>query len=404
MRIPWNKLKDAARSEEYADEFTHGLYRYPAGMPPQLVRTLILRLTKPGDLVLDPFCGGGTAAIEAFAHGRCSINSDLNSLACFVTHARAQPLGESSLQAYARWSVEASTVLRRPNRIEPIPLIVSNRYRYAPSTYGSLIALRDLAKQVEDAGARRLALLTVLRLGKSVFDCRKSYPTPRMLAKSLPVTATGYYKRMKSYSRTCGAAWRHWRRYSSKLRILQMDAICLANRLGDLPKRTSLILTSPPYPRVHMLYHRWQLYGRKETSVPYDLLGIEDGKGGTDYTMGSRCDSGDNHYFQKLERTYRALGEVIPPNALVAQILAFAQPERQLPLFLNSMFDAGFHEIRPRSLDEDRVTRTVPHRRWYASLAGPNPSAQEYLFIHRFDSRRGRPATEERRGRTARVS
>lgn len=30
-----------------------------------------------------------------------------------------------------------------------------------------------------------------------------------------------------------------------------------------------LILTSPPYPGVHVLYHRWQVQGRKETPAPF---------------------------------------------------------------------------------------------------------------------------------------
>ena len=29
-----------------------------------------------------------------------------------------------------------------------------------------------------------------------------------------------------------------------------------------------LVVTSPPYPGIHMLYHRWQVDGRKETDAP----------------------------------------------------------------------------------------------------------------------------------------
>ena len=33
-----------------------------------------------------------------------------------------------------------------------------------------------------------------------------------------------------------------------------------------------LVLTSPPYPGVHVLYHRWQVQGRRETPAPFWIV------------------------------------------------------------------------------------------------------------------------------------
>src|SRR2546426_958835 len=84
MKIPWSQFAISARSVDYADELTHGLYRDPARLPPLLVRTPLHPLTKPGASVLPPFSGGGTTPIQSIAHRRHSINSDLNSLAWFA--------------------------------------------------------------------------------------------------------------------------------------------------------------------------------------------------------------------------------------------------------------------------------------------------------------------------------
>lgn len=54
----------------------HGQYR--GNWSPYIPRNLILRYTKPGDLVLDPFVGGGTTAIEAKLLGRRCIARDIN--------------------------------------------------------------------------------------------------------------------------------------------------------------------------------------------------------------------------------------------------------------------------------------------------------------------------------------
>ena len=40
-----------------------------------------------------------------------------------------------------------------------------------------------------------------------------------------------------------------------------------------------LVVTSPPYPGVHVLYHRWQVDGRKEAPLPFMIANKLDGAG-----------------------------------------------------------------------------------------------------------------------------
>lgn len=54
------QLIQAARSSGSICGLTHNFYRYPARFSPALVRAAIRAFTKPGDLILDPFVGGGT--------------------------------------------------------------------------------------------------------------------------------------------------------------------------------------------------------------------------------------------------------------------------------------------------------------------------------------------------------
>lgn len=49
-----------------------------ATFPPKLVEPCIKAGSRPGDLVLDPFCGSGTVALVAQELGRRSVNIDLN--------------------------------------------------------------------------------------------------------------------------------------------------------------------------------------------------------------------------------------------------------------------------------------------------------------------------------------
>ena len=72
-----NKLVEAASDATPVAGLTHNFYCYPARFSPQLARAAIEAFTEPGDLVLDPFVGGGTTLVEAMVLGRHAIGAPL---------------------------------------------------------------------------------------------------------------------------------------------------------------------------------------------------------------------------------------------------------------------------------------------------------------------------------------
>jgi DNA modification methylase len=76
---------------EYAatfDRVSHYLFRYPAKFHPPVVRALLEEYTDEGDVVLDAFCGSGSALVESALLGRSSIGIDVDPLAVAVTLAK----------------------------------------------------------------------------------------------------------------------------------------------------------------------------------------------------------------------------------------------------------------------------------------------------------------------------
>ncbi|MCW5768160.1 MAG: site-specific DNA-methyltransferase [Phycisphaeraceae bacterium] len=59
---------------------------HPCQFPVGLVERLVLAFTDPGDLVLDPFCGVGSAGVAAALHKRRFWGSDLS--AAYIRVAR----------------------------------------------------------------------------------------------------------------------------------------------------------------------------------------------------------------------------------------------------------------------------------------------------------------------------
>src|SRR5215472_820677 len=95
----------------------HEFYRYPGRFSPAFARAAIEAFSQPADLILDPFVGGGTTAIEALLSHRRSLVADLNPLATFVTRVKTRPLTDSSRIAVQQWIERLAlvTLLSRPS-------------------------------------------------------------------------------------------------------------------------------------------------------------------------------------------------------------------------------------------------------------------------------------------------
>jgi hypothetical protein len=172
---------------------------------------------------------------------------------------------------------------------------------------------------------------------------------------------------------------------------------CAADKVtsvkSDLLRRRppNLVVTSPPYPGVHVLYHRWQVLGRRETPAPYWITDCEDGQGGSFYTFGDRrSQDHDEVYFQRLRACFTEVRKVVRDDCVVVQLVGFARPGDHLPLYLDAMRSAGFAEFdfettghRPR---QEQFWRAVPNRKWYTWLRDETKQTREILLVHRATS------------------
>jgi len=386
FRIPWKRLGSAAASQQYAMELTHPLYRYPAMMSPYIARILIQNLTQPGDIILDPFCGGGTTAIEALSNGRNVICSDLNPLACFVTRAKATPLNSKEILTLKKWVCSAQILLHNWRNIHPIQIPQIDRPFVAPKTRSLIYLLKDTTVKIKNAAVRHAAMLLILRIAQLSFDASRKSPSPLRLVKLFDKYSNDMIRKMQFYSSLCNSRGMYKRPLF--LDVIKSDANNLnQTHFGINRDRISLILTSPPYPGVHVLYHRWQIDGRKETSLPYEILGIHNGFGPSHFTLGPRHDDFNEQYFQRLIEIYARLRNNISHDFIVAQIVAFPKPQYQLNQFRSAMNKAGYLELNNFNNNKS-IVREVPHRRWYTYFSPCNGSSKEFLLLHhpkRFD-------------------
>lgn len=370
-----------ASSYSYTAGSTHNFYHYPARFSPDIARCVIGNFSSPGDVVIDPFMGGGTSIIEALAAGRRVIGVDINSLAYFVSVARTTPLTARDETIVRKWAEKAASHARAFDDVTG-----HSSVRHLPSAVRSFVASAlKLAEELPLRRQRNFSRCALLRLGQWALDCR-DFVAPRQsrLAKKLPQLVEEMLGGLREFVESCREAGVSRRTILRNRVLLHRSAIGLEedHRWWREWTRPRLVFTSPPYPSVHVLYHRWQYRGRKETGAPYWIANVPDGYYASHYTGGSRTPTGERRYFEMVTAAFRSVRAVINSQGWVVQLIGFAQTGAQLPRYLEAMDAAGFQEVHPTE-DRERLGRGVPNRKWYAKLRGPLDASCELLLFHK---------------------
>jgi hypothetical protein len=368
---------------------THNFYRYPARFSPKLVRAAIEAFTEPGDLVLDPFVGGGTTLVEAMVSGRHAIGTDISSLATFVSEVKTTIYSEDDLAKLQRW---CEGIADRINIWEPVEIDAHyeeegyTKHLDSAANWRLKKAIEQVMATARGLKPKRLedfARCVLLRTSQWALNGRKKLPSIDDFRAMLVTDATTMIEGARELRK---AALADSFRKAPKIICLNRSTKGLESDATFADgRRPRLIVTSPPYPGVHVLYHRWQVDGRKETPAPFWIANRLDGDGAAYYTMGARTKE-LNSYFANLKASLQSVAALSDRDTMIVQVVAFAQPEWQLSRYLSVADDVGLDECLLPSgthTPDGRLWRTVPNRRWYADQRGTTNGSQEVVLFHR---------------------
>ena len=379
---------NAARDVHPVGGLTHNFYRYPARFSPTFVRAAIEAFTRPGDLILDPFMGGGTSLVEALALGRHAIGVDISTLAQFVCSVKTTLFSDKELRRLDLWASELSETIHM-HRPAPHFKDWEKHGYYKHLNHHSRWRLRKAIEQTVASAVRlscaRLEAFSrcvALRTAQWALDGRKSLPSVAEFREALVTNANAMVLAAQALR---DAASAHQK--TARVHLLNRSTIGLHEEgLFEKVRPPRLVLMSPPYPGVHVLYHRWQVDGRKETSAPFGIANKLDGSGGAYYTMGDRKSFELRTYFDNLRATMKSVAALCDKETVVVQMIAFSDPSWQLERYLQVMEETGLAEVTLpllRDTRDGRLWRSVPNRRWYSDQRGKTPGSQEVVLIHR---------------------
>jgi hypothetical protein len=314
------------------------------------------------------------------------VGNDVNELSKFLARVKTQPMNAVQVSDVRRWVARAV-----PQMSFRFPRSELQRAISAAKTHNlNSPAARPLKKALAGAilatdgmcssEAKAFARCALLRLGQWHLDGRRTSPSLCAARAKLPQIVEEMLTGIKQFS---SLMTRHPPRLLPPTLIAADAAFLHAHDFFSTDEnQVHLVVTSPPYPGVHVLYHRWQINGRREAPAPYWISATNDGHGAAHYNFADRRGSAIDRYFEVSLRTLRSIRRVMKPGALMVQMVAFAETELQFPRYLDNMTAARFREVPLSGSEQTRIWRDVPGRKWHATLQGNTSSSREVVLVH----------------------
>ena len=330
---------------------THDLHPYPAKFIPQLPGTCISQLSFPGELVLDPFGGSGTTALEAVRLGRRALSVDANAVGTLIGRVKTCNLDReaardlhtirSSLTTYFFDLPDAKSLCAA--NAEYIPDIPNIDKWFSSTARGELALIRSRIERIEREKARDIALLALSRivLAASFQDSETRYTSkPRDIPQG------------ETLKRFLGALDRIIRNVVRTQAVLRYGVCNFttadARKLGHGicgPETIDLIVTSPPYGNAtdYHLYHRFRLMWLGYN--PRELAKIEIGS----HLRHQKEASGFDEYLAEMQQSLSGMHRLLKPGRYAVLIVGDAIYKKVLypaaEALSNSAEKIGFESV-----------------------------------------------------------
>jgi len=240
----------ARGSSEDTRSLTHGFHTFPGRMHPAIARALVAA-SRPGDVILDPFCGGGTVLVEAVAAGHAAIGVDASPLAVRLARCKSAVWGEPSrrrLVERARRLAARAAERARAARGERLPGF--DPTRFAPHVFREIHLLREGIEEERDAALAEALRLVLSSILVKVSERRSETAPSRAPTRLAPgFSARLFAHKAEELARGLEELARVVPPGTPPARVIEGDARTLP-ALGIAPP-VHLVLSSPPYPGVY---------------------------------------------------------------------------------------------------------------------------------------------------------
>jgi DNA modification methylase len=308
IRKDLGKLIEPHLSAKKDRHLVHQIFSYPAKFQGYLPHALIEALTSSGDLICDPYSGGGTTSAVAAMLGRRCYAIDLNPIAVVVSRAKSTNISLNSLNKCIN-QLGSLKPLKRKNLTEQEWTLMGN----------ALAGFVEAIWKHLDSSRRELIspLLATLLIKRIKLSCRRDKTHLRTAPFTKHITyiiqelhyAHKGFQEAESFG---SVVVEHGSNHQMSLRSSSVD----------------LIVTSPPYPGVDVEYNLIQLQRRDLGKCFRSNVGVRIAEfvlgRSTGISKKDLCDGGTSgSYWSNTELSLREMRRVLKPNSLSFVYIGF---------------------------------------------------------------------------------
>ena len=282
---------------------THGFHPYPARFIPQIPAALIRAFTAPGEVVYDPFVGGGTTCAEANLAGRDALGNDANGLAVLIARAKTRPLPDSAFGAILETADRARKHAENADGGSGAAPALSVEW-FEEFVAREVAVIKGEIAELQDAPSREFCLvaLSAILVGVSRQDSDTRYVrVPKNLSPGDAVAR--YARQLRKMLRRMAESRGDLSCGKSDIRVADSrEPGAFADDSADF------IATSPPYPNAYdyHLYHRHRLLwlGMDPAELKRREIGAH-----AHYSRRNGLD--ENDFRRDMEKVFRASARIL---------------------------------------------------------------------------------------------
>jgi len=233
--------------------FTHIFDNYPAKMIPHMARFLIDEISKPGQTILDPFCGSGAVLVESLLSGRNAIGIDLNPLATLFAKVKTTVYCPSFLETQLEEILHQVT-----HHLSFYQYDFPNAsYWFTPATLRKLGTIKEVLSNYLPKLDPDYVFFWEAILAAIVRECSKADtrgPKPFISKQARQKRAGKHFNPFKVFESKARlwisveqvyTKWFEQKGGHSQIRLIEDDSRGLSHLLGE--GTVDAVITSPPY-------------------------------------------------------------------------------------------------------------------------------------------------------------